>query len=197
VEDAGVSFAQLRRLIITHQDWDHIGGIPDVLRATGGKAEVFAHAAEKPFIDGTLRPIKLTPERIAARLQMLPEHLRAEAAAAFANIPRIPVGQTLQDKDVLPFHGGIEVIHTPGHTPGHICLFLREERLLIAGDALRVENATLVGPAAEHTFDMPTALQSLRKLSAYDIDRVVCYHGGVYGPDASIRIAELVSGRGS
>jgi len=50
-----------------------------------------------------------------------------------------------------------------------------------------------VGPADIHTFDMPTALLSLKKLVNYDIDRVICYHGGMFGPNASARIAELAA----
>jgi hypothetical protein len=51
----------------------------------------------------------------------------------------------------------------------------------------------LVGPAKEHTPDMPAALKSLHTLTKYDIDHAACYHGGLYGPNASARITELVN----
>jgi len=82
---------------------------------------------------------------------------------------------------------------TPGHTPGHVCLYIKSHRLLIAGDQLRVEDGFLVGPAEMYTPDMPTALKSLTKLADFDIDSVICYHGGLYGPNASSRIAELAN----
>jgi glyoxylase-like metal-dependent hydrolase (beta-lactamase superfamily II) len=191
VTQAGVPVTQIRRIIITHQDWDHIGTLPDIIAARDGKVDILAHVNEKPYIEGTIPYIKMTPERIAARLQSIPKEMQAEAAIMFAAIPTAPITQTLEDGEKLPYHGGIEVIHTPGHTPGHICLYLKSHRLLIAGDQLRVENGTLLGPVEMYTADMTAALNSLTKLINYDIDRVICYHGGLYGPNAAFRIAEL------
>ncbi|MDT8902708.1 MBL fold metallo-hydrolase [Anaeroselena agilis] len=194
VERAGVPFRQLRRVILTHQDWDHTGALPDIL-AAGEGITVCAHRLEKPYIEGALPNYKLTPEKIAARIAALPPEAQPKAAAVFAALPVSPVHRALVDGELLPFHGGLEVIHTPGHTPGNLCLYLKNRRLLIAGDQLRVVDGALVGPAPEHTPDMPTALTSLKKLAAYDIDRVLCYHGGPYGPNAAPSIATLVGCR--
>ncbi len=191
VESAGVPFRRIRRVILTHQDWDHTGTLPDILRAGGGEIAVYAHSREKPYIEGALPDYKLTPEKIAARLSALPPAMRAKAAAVFAGRRGAPVSRTVEDGDVLPFHGGLEVIHVPGHTPGNICLYLRPHRLLIAGDQLRVVDGELVGPAAEHTPDMPAALASLKKLAAFDIAGVICYHGGPYHGDIPASIASL------
>lgn len=191
VINAGVPFTKINHVIITHQDWDHIGTLSNIITARDNDVDILAHVNERPYIEGTLPYIKMTPERIAARLQSLPEEMRSEAAATFANIPTAHITHALVDGEKLPFHGGIDIIHTPGHTPGHICLYLQSHRLLIAGDQLRVENGRLVGPAEMHTPDMPTALNSLKKLVNYDIDRVICYHGGLYGPNAASSIAEL------
>jgi glyoxylase-like metal-dependent hydrolase (beta-lactamase superfamily II) len=193
VTAAGISFAQIKRVIITHQDWDHIGTLPEILKATNGKVELYAHSNEKPYLEGTLPYLKMSPEKIAARLESLPAEMREEAAATFASIPTAIITQTMADGDKLPFHGGIEVIHTPGHTPGHVCLYVASHHLLIAGDQLRLEDAQLVGPAEIHTPDMTTALRSLKKLANYDIDHVICYHGGISEAKASIRIAELAN----
>ncbi|BBB89542.1 MAG TPA: MBL fold metallo-hydrolase [Methylomusa anaerophila] len=193
VEQAGVWLKQIRRIVFTHQDWDHIGNVSDLQDALGNEAEIYTHANERDYIEGVVPYIKMTPQRIEARIQSLPENIREQAAALFANIPTVHVHKTFQDKDVLPFHDGVQVIHTPGHTPGHICLYLRNHRMLIAGDQLRIQDEILVGPAPEHTADMRSALESLRKLQDYDIDYVICYHGGLYGPQASVRIAQLVA----
>ena len=192
VEEAGVCLTHIKRIIFTHQDWDHVGNVTDVQNALDNKAEIYTHVKEREYIEGAIPYIKLTPEWVQARLQSLPENIREQAADLFANIPTAHVHKTLEDQDTVPFHDNVQVIHTPGHTPGHICLYLQQHRLLIAGDQLRVLNGILVGPAPEHTADMGTALQSLRNLQAYDIEYVICYHGGFYGPRASARIAELV-----
>jgi glyoxylase-like metal-dependent hydrolase (beta-lactamase superfamily II) len=193
VEQAGVPFNQIRRIIITHQDWDHIGTLGDILNALGDAVEIYTHIAEKPYIEGTIPYIKINPERIATRLQSIPAVLRANVTDMFARIPTVQVHHTIKGGETLPFHGGLKVIHTPGHTPGHICLFVKDHRLLIAGDQLRIEQGVLVGPAEEHTPDMPTALKSLYNLTEYDINYVACYHGGLYGPNASARITELAN----
>lgn len=195
LEDTGVQLEKLKRIILTHQDWDHIGTLPDLLTARNGKVEIYAHTDEKPYIEGTIPYIKMTPEKIAARLRSLPAGLQSKASALFASIPTVRVHRTVSDGEILPFHGGLKVIHTPGHTPGHICLFVQSHRLLIAGDQLRIENGVLVGPAEIYTPDMPTALKSLAKLTGYDIDRVYCYHGGLFAPNAAARIAELANYR--
>lgn len=193
VNAAGIPLTHIRRIFITHQDWDHIGTIPEIIAACGGAVDLYAHIDEKPYLEGTLPYIKITPERAAARLQELPAHLRERAAAMFARIPTARITHPLIGGEHLAFHGGIDIIHTPGHTPGHICLYLKSYRLLIAGDQLRVENGCLVGPAAIHTPDMPLAQKSLAKLLAFDIDSIICYHGGMYRPGAADRIAELAA----
>ncbi|WP_371373008.1 MBL fold metallo-hydrolase [Sporomusa aerivorans] len=190
VEQAGVSFQQVKRVLITHHDWDHIGTLPDILQFNGS-VQIHAHAAEKPYIEGDIPPVKLTPERIAARIAMLPENMRAVAAATFASLPKAPVSRLVADNELLPVHGGIRVIHTPGHSPGHICLYICDCRLLVTGDQLRVDNGKLIGPAPEYTPDLPAALASLGKLLRYDINNVVCYHGGLYEGDIAARIARI------
>jgi glyoxylase-like metal-dependent hydrolase (beta-lactamase superfamily II) len=79
----------------------------------------------------------------------------------------------------------VRVIFTPGHTPGHICLYLERSKILIAGDALTAGDGQLRGPNVAATPDMPAASQSVRKLAELDVQTIVCYHGGVVGEDAS------------
>jgi glyoxylase-like metal-dependent hydrolase (beta-lactamase superfamily II) len=78
----------------------------------------------------------------------------------------------------------VRVVFSPGHTPGHICLYHERSRTLIAGDALTAEDGRLRGPNPSATPDMPLAAQSVRKLAALDVQAIVCYHGGVVDDDA-------------
>ena len=64
--------------------------------------------------------------------------------------------------------------------PGHISLYLRESKSLICGDALVIEDNKLVLANPHYTLDMEIAKKSVRKLLNYDIDKVICYHGGIY-----------------
>jgi glyoxylase-like metal-dependent hydrolase (beta-lactamase superfamily II) len=97
----------------------------------------------------------------------------------------------LTDGEELPFGGGVTVIHTPGHTPGHICLYHAGTKTLITGDALNLVDGELTGPNPQFTHDLTTARSSLKKLARFDIDKVICYHGGVFLGNSNQRIAEL------
>ena len=193
VERAGLSLDRLTRLIVTHQDIDHIGGISALL-ALNDRIEVLAHEQERPYVVGEKRLIKLSPERmaqLAERLSSLPEERRTTTIEAFTNA-RARVDRTLADGERLPYCGGIVVVHTPGHTPGHSSFYLESSHVLVAGDALNVSDGHLVGPNPQLTPDLGQATSSLGKLAAYEIETVVCYHGGPYSAgDVNARIAEL------
>jgi glyoxylase-like metal-dependent hydrolase (beta-lactamase superfamily II) len=103
----------------------------------------------------------------------------------------VTVDGTLKDDEELPFCGGIKVIHTPGHTPGHICLYISQSKTLVAGDAISAEGGKL-GPVPKFaSLDWRLALKSLDKLAGYDIETAVCYHGGVWRGDVRRSIAEF------
>ncbi len=188
----GLAWKDIRRVILTHQDIDHVGGAGAVVAAS--KAEVLAHRDDIPYIQGEKPSLKMDPARVEAMLQTLPEDQRERARAMFLASSKVQVERALRDGEVLPLHGGIVVIHTPGHTPGHLSLYLASERVLIAADALRAENGRLEGPGASATPDMAQATASLRKFLPFAIDRVLCYHGGLVEGDPGARIEELSPG---
>jgi glyoxylase-like metal-dependent hydrolase (beta-lactamase superfamily II) len=192
MEQAGVPFSRLTKVILTHQDIDHIGSLPEILRASDGKIEVLAHEADKPYIEGEKPLLKMNPERVAKMLEALPEGQRERTRALFANPPKAHVDRTVSDGETLPYCGGITVIHTPGHTPGHISLYLNQSKILITGDAMMAANGQLMGPNPNVTPDMKTALESLKKFTQFDVETVVCYHGGVIRDHVNQRLAELV-----
>jgi glyoxylase-like metal-dependent hydrolase (beta-lactamase superfamily II) len=185
----GVKLKDVRRIFLSHQDLDHVGGAEALQAATG--AEVYAHAADKPYIEGEKRLAKIDPARFEDRLKGMPERLRHQARLMMSSPPTVKVDHILQGGEVLPFHGGIEVIATPGHTPGHVCFYVTTLGLLIAGDALRVENGELRGPSPTGTPDMPAAIASLKNLLRYRIAAVLCYHGGYFDRDPGPRIQQI------
>lgn len=67
--------------------------------------------------------------------------------------------------------------------PGHISIYIKDSKTLIAGDALVVEDDKLTIANPQYTLDIISAKNSIKKLLNYEIDKIVCYHGGVYTKD--------------
>src|SRR5919206_3313928 len=68
LDEAEIGVRELSRIILTHQDLDHIGSGAALVRQSG--ARVLAHPAEAPYIEGDMRPLKLTPEMLERRPQI-------------------------------------------------------------------------------------------------------------------------------
>ncbi len=191
-ERAGVAFERIDGVILTHQDIDHVGGIEEVLHALDHQVNVYAHAEDKPYIEGDKEPIKMNRERVSQMLSSLPEEMRKQAEAIFSNPPRAKVTNAVADGDVLPMFGGVQVVFTPGHTPGHISLYHRPSKTLIAGDATVSQDGKLLGLNAHATPDMPRATESLKQFTNLDVENVICYHGGFCHENVNEQFRELV-----
>jgi glyoxylase-like metal-dependent hydrolase (beta-lactamase superfamily II) len=181
LDEANTTTRDLKRIIITHQDLDHVGSGVALVRQSS--ARVLAHAADAPYIVGDLRPLKPTPEMLEQRPQMREVLQRLEP---------VGVDELLEDGEHLALAGGTRVIFTPGHTPGHLSLFLERSKVLIAGDALTAEGGSLKGPNPSATLDTAEAARSVRRLAELDVETVVCYHGGVVDEDANGQLQRVV-----
>ena len=80
----------------------------------------------------------------------------------------------------MPWCGVCRVIATPGHTPGHISLFVEKDSIVITGDAFVLEDGRPVIANPQFTLDMTEAESSLNKLLSLNAKAYYCYHGGVY-----------------
>ncbi|MGH1326285.1 MBL fold metallo-hydrolase [Bacillus pretiosus] len=170
MERVDVSFDKLKAVILTHQDIDHIGSLPELLQNCGSNIKVYAHELDKPYIEGDLPLLK---------------------GGNVENPPKGKVSDTVIDGQELPYCGGILILHTPGHTPGHISLYLKQSKTLIAGDSMYSVNGMLGGIHAPTTLDVQEALQSLKKYLNLDIESVVCYHGGLSKGNINAQIQNL------
>lgn len=193
MEAAGVSLKRLTHVVITHSDMDHIGSLARLLAMAPQTLEVFCHEQEKPYIECDVPPLRLA--QMEGSLHMLTgerlEQMTGLVQSLKANYKNLKadVTKTVDDGEMLPC--GAEVVWTPGHTPGHICLYLKDSRTLIAGDALNVTNSLLLPAPERLSFDMEMSRASMIKLTGYDIETVVCYHGGLYNENVNQRIKEI------
>lgn len=195
VEQAGVPWSRLGMVIVTHSDMDHIGGLAGLLKDAPRPIEVLAGEAEKPYIQAERPPIRLA--QMEGQLDSFTGERRRQMQTLYDNLKTnyrklgVRVDRTPADGEVLPYCGGITVIHTPGHTPGHLCLYHGPSKTLIAGDALNVADGRLLPGPEFLAFDREEARRSLRKLAGYDVEKVICYHGGLYQDEANRRIGEM------
>jgi len=116
--------SDVQRIVLTHAHPDHAGGARELAAYTG--APVALHAEDAGFAEAGTSPPKdrsSTVGRIFARLQD-------------GRFPPVPVGEKLVDDQLLDVAGGLRVVATPGHSPGHISLLHEPTRTLITGDAI-------------------------------------------------------------
>jgi glyoxylase-like metal-dependent hydrolase (beta-lactamase superfamily II) len=174
----GIHFEDINKIIITHQDLDHFGGLPEILEASKHKIEVMAHEDDKPYIQGEKHLVRLNSNF----LNSMPEDRQEMVKQMFKNFTPVDVDTTIADNQELTYCGGITIIHTPGHTPGHLCLYHKTSKTLIVGDAMNIADGKLVGPRKEilEEGDHEIAMDSLKKLINFDVKNIVTYHGGLY-----------------
>jgi glyoxylase-like metal-dependent hydrolase (beta-lactamase superfamily II) len=178
MEKAGVPFERLTTIILTHQDIDHIGNLPTIItELSDHNIEVLANEIERPYIQGEKLIIKFAYALL--QIDSWPEEKRRVMKPVFENPPKYKVDRIVQDGEELPYCGGIIVINTPGHTPGHISLYHKQSGTLIAGDALFALDGKLINPDPKTTIDIQAAQASANKLMEYDYERMICYHGGL------------------
>ncbi|WP_323677204.1 MBL fold metallo-hydrolase [Halorubellus sp. PRR65] len=173
LDAAGFALAEVSTVVLTHHDGDHAGA----LAALDAEADAFvaAHADESPYVDGREFPVKADPDGD-----------RYPPAAVDLELVG---GETLNTTV-----GPMRVVNTPGHSPGHVSLYLPDHRLLFAGDALVADHGDdrLHGPKPQYTPDRERAHESVGTLADLDVARTLCYHGGLVD-DGTDRIAELAA----
>jgi glyoxylase-like metal-dependent hydrolase (beta-lactamase superfamily II) len=87
---------------------------------------------------------------------------------------------------------GLRVVHTPGHTPGHICLLAEDSGVLFVGDAFGSQDGHLVRAPARFTADAAEAERSLRRIAQLTASRMLLAHGSEVS-DPTSALHELIA----
>jgi len=189
IEENGFQLSQLTHILLTHEDLDHIGCLKELVAASPG-VRVLAHHIEAESISGQAPPNKVMAN--AAKKELSPEEKeQLEQRIANYKLYTVSVDQLLNDGEVIPLCGGIEVIHTPGHTAGHVCYYMIRDKVIMTGDTVGVNGDGLMGPVLMHTPYMEQAVQSNRKLESTPAEALIAYHGGLFRGDVAAAIKAL------
>lgn len=182
ISDIGLDMRSMTHIIITHQDHDHMGALSEI-KQKYPNVKVIAGKDEAAYISGKEKFLRL--KQAEEMLAVLPQE-KKDFGIAFCNMLRavkpVDVDIEAEDDDILDLCGGLTIVGTPGHTPGHIGVYVHETKSLIAGDAAALENGELVIANPQFTLDIIKANDSLNKLKSYGAKEIICYHGGLYTP---------------
>ncbi|EDU38576.1 MBL fold metallo-hydrolase [Clostridium sporogenes] len=163
--------------VATHIHWDHIGGhkfFPDF----------YAHEDELNWLNGefplTLEQIK---DMVVDRCD-LPEGYNVDNYRFFQGTPTM----VLKDNDIIDIGGrSIQVLHTPGHSPGHICFFEKERGYLFTGDLVYKDTLFAYYPST----DPKAYLKSIERVATLPVKKVFpAHHSLDIHPEILIRMRD-------
>lgn len=185
-------------IILTHGHFDHVSNVSRLCEKW--KVPVYIHPLEMPFVNGS----KDYPDASADNGERLLSKIASIYPNESQNLERYLT--PLPANGVIPELSDWQWIHTPGHTPGHISLFRKSDRCLIAGDAfvtVRDESfATLLNQYPEINtspsfceLDKKTSLESVKKLFALKPTLAITGHGTAMEGEALLHgLQNLIAG---
>jgi len=189
---------RLRKLVVTHIHPDHYGAAG--ILAGPGLADLYLHRLEVPLVN----PRYVELEHLVGEVHryLLVNGVPADEAEVLSNsqralsqvvAPAEPSVQLDGAETLVMGRTPMRVEWTPGHSPGHICLYAAESGLLFAGDHMRPELSPNIGLHPQSTPDpLHEYLDGLRRMAAYRPSLILPSHGRPFH-DAEGRVEILAS----
>jgi glyoxylase-like metal-dependent hydrolase (beta-lactamase superfamily II) len=175
LRELGFGVADLDRVLVTHYDLDHVGGLTDL---GGLTATIHVGAGDAPYVAGDRSPPAFDRKGLFQRLSGL-----------FVDPPGNPV-ESVADGDRV---GSFTVFETPGHTPGHVAYVSEELSLGVLGDLVREDGGRLAASPWFLSADTGAVRDSVRDLSGRspDFEAAAMGHGTPFSRGGKDRLDEL------
>jgi glyoxylase-like metal-dependent hydrolase (beta-lactamase superfamily II) len=176
----GIGWSDLRILLLTHMHPDHVGLAERILAVSG--ARLYMHRSDAGHLASLASGMKVSPWFQQAMIEAgVPGDLQEKILKSFAMMGRnfsvLSPDVSLEGGETIPVDGDVlEVIWTPGHSAGHVCLYSPAHRYLISGDHLLNGITPNISWHPDHD-TLGEYLSSLEKLTHYEIDTVLPSHG--------------------
>jgi glyoxylase-like metal-dependent hydrolase (beta-lactamase superfamily II) len=160
----------IKHIMLTHAHRGHLGGMAALKRLSG--APIYGHEWEADIIAGE-RAVQ-APDIFA------PDPIQTWPIIFFGNLTMrwnkhegVPVDQLIDEGDKI---GPLQVLHTPGHTPGHLVFLWPERKVLLTGDAF--VTWPLITPGWRNTMlNVPQSWATLERMASLDVEVICPGHG--------------------
>ena len=179
LRDIDHSIEEINRIVLTHVHIDHTQAVNEIKKISGGHAKLYSHWIEARYL--TNNPKYHGPPTHEVVTQILQKYSISseELIKRFGSFEQeqIIVDQALKDGDMVGTK--LQVIHTPGHTPGHISLYYEKERIIFGSDSLFKSVMDIDGlyvPPSQVSIDPATAAISAYRLSHIKCDKLLLAH---------------------
>jgi glyoxylase-like metal-dependent hydrolase (beta-lactamase superfamily II) len=178
IKNVGYELKQIRRIILTHVHIDHSQATNELRKKVAEDVKIYAHwidaayLSQNPSYHGppSHKQIKELFEKFGVKMEDLVKRFGP------MTVDPIHTDEQIQDGDTI---GSLKVIHTPGHTPGHISLYSERHRIIFGADFLFKSVFGVEGlfiPHAVVSIDPVTAAISAKRISKVNFDKLLLAH---------------------
>ena len=186
IKKIGRKPGEISHIMITHAHMDHMGSLGALKKASG--AMVVASGKEVDYVKGVKRTWTMGREGFGGKL--FKTALFFMETFVFKYEPT-DVDIPCQGGDTIDCFGGIQVVASPGHSPGSLSYYQKDKKLLFTGDALSNMSGLKIPPRMGCA-DYHEALKSVKGLAELDFETCLFGHGDPLKSDASSMVRKLL-----